>query len=121
MTNNTDRLLLAERRAKELSNELAERMESELTRSPEFNADQLIRICTNIIANTPERQKPMMVLPVDLPLGTKKNKARLITSDRSSPLGNVIKKDPYASTAYTTASASFNAFEVLAWLHGQEE
>ena len=58
------------------------------------------------------------MLPVELPKDTKKNKARLISADRLSPMGVIMKGD--GGHSYESAVAVFNAFEVMTWLFHQD-
>lgn len=58
-----------------------------------------------------------VVLPVTEHMDTKKNKARLLQEDPTSPLGSIDKTDGFARLAYQPfASAKFKTDEIIRWL-----
>lgn len=88
------------------------------TPDAEFTKEDFVNVCMRIIGDTPPRETPKIMLPLELPKDTKLNKARLIKDDKLSPLGIVLKGN--VGESYTTAVGVFNAFEVLTWLFHQD-
>jgi len=80
----------------------------------DYDLDQLLNICVQAMAKDKDTD---IVLPVCLPIGTKKNKIHLLASEKSSPMGIILKNDPYTVATYKPyAAARFNANALLIWI-----
>lgn len=103
--------------------QLAHNIRTSDTATPdaEFSKEDFINVCMRIIGETDIGETPKIMLPVELPKDTKKNKARLITADRSSPVGVILKGDIPGNGTFSTAVGVFNAMEVMTWLFHQDE
>ncbi len=96
----------------------------------ESNLETVIKRMRDVMQHNEQHGKEslmdaVIVFPVNDHQGTKKNKIRLDTSDSTSPLGRVIRKDnalrdEYALAKYAPyAPAIFNAQEVMVWAAGK--
>jgi len=83
--------------------------------------DAAIKRLGDVIQKNPdikdaEFAKTVIMFPVREPGNTKKNRARLVDGDNSSPMGIITKRDMYAIMRYKPyAGAQFIARDVMKW------
>jgi len=80
-----------------------------------YSIDTLIQCCLDMIEKS-DRQVVHLILAVDLPKNTKKNRIRISAEDRASPFGVIVRNDPIAALKFNSASAKFDCHELLPWL-----
>lgn len=81
-----------------------------------FDAQTLLNHCIAVIQRTEKGKKAEIIVPVEYEKKTKFNKVRFHRNDKTSPIGNVIRDDPYADVEYSTAVAKFDAYALARWI-----
>lgn len=78
--------------------------------TPDIDFKDLLRQVKENIENGID----VMYLPLEIELGTKKNKIRLVPNDSNAPLGNVVKSGQFAYMAFAPyATGRFSVFDLL--------
>lgn len=95
-------------------------------RRVEPDYDHMMTVCVEALQRSKNQKKPHgVVLPILEAADTKKNRVRLVPWDRKSPMGVVVKNDPYAAAKWPgRACAKFNPYDMIrfcgAKMAGQE-
>jgi len=82
-----------------------------------YDWSHIMQLCMQRQFASKTLAEAFIVLPVGEHMDTKKNKARLVQDDASSPVGSIDKTDSFARIAYQPfASAKFRTDELIRWL-----
>jgi hypothetical protein len=82
-----------------------------------YDWTHIMQLCARRQFSSNSDEAAFIVLPVAEHMDTKKNRARLLQEDSTSPMGVIDKNDGFARLAYQPfASAKFKTAEIMRWL-----
>jgi len=82
-----------------------------------YDWEHIMQLCARRQFSSNADEAAFIVLPVAEHMDTKKNRARLLQEDSTSPMGVIDKNDGFARLAYQPfASAKFKTAEIMRWL-----